>query len=79
MDNYGTHKTPAVKARLARHGHFQVHFTPTSASWLNQVERWFALLSQRQIKRATPRSTRELESAIRSYLAIHNEHPTPFV
>jgi len=47
MDNYGTHKTPAIKNWLARHPHFHVHFTPTSASWLNQVERWFATLTQK--------------------------------
>ena len=78
MDNYGTHKTPAVRAWLARRPRFHVHFTPTSASWLNQVERWFATLSQRQIKRGTHRSTVQLENAIRQYLAIHNEHPAPF-
>lgn len=79
MDNYGTHKTPAVRAWLARHERFQVHFTPTSTSWLNQVERWFALLSQRQIKRGTHRSTRALEKAIRDFLDIHNENPKPFI
>ena len=65
MDNYGTHKTPTVKAWFARHPRFHVHFTPTSASWLNQVERWFALLTEKQIKRGTHRSTIELEQAIR--------------
>ncbi len=79
MDNYGTHKTPAVRAWFARHPRFHVHFTPTSASWLNQVERWFAALTERQIKRGSHRSTRELEQAIRDYLAIHNQHPKPFV
>jgi len=79
MDNYGTHKTPAVKGWLARHPRFHVHFTPTSGSWLNLVERWFALISERQIKRGTHRSTLELERAIREYLNIYNEEPKPFV
>jgi transposase len=79
LDNYGTHKTPSVKAWFARHPHFHVHFTPTSASWLNLVERFFALLTTRQIKRGAHRSTRELERAIRSYLNIYNEDPKPFI
>ncbi len=79
MDNYGTHKTPAVKSWFARHPRFQLHFTPTSSSWLNLVERWFALLSQRQIKRGSHRSTVELEKTIRDYLRMHNEDPKPFV
>ena len=79
LDNYGTHKTPSVKAWFARHPRFHLHFTPTSASWLNLVERFFALLSARQIKRGTHRSTRELEQAIRTYLNIYNEDPQPFI
>jgi transposase len=79
MDNYGTHKTPSVKGWFARHPRFHAHFTPTSASWLNMVERWFGLLSEKQIKRGTHRSTVELEKAIRNYLTIHNEKPQPFV
>lgn len=79
MDNYGTHKTPSVKRWLARHPRFHAHFTPTSASWLNQVERWFATLTQKQIRRGTHRSTVELEKAIRSYLDISNRNPKPFV
>lgn len=79
MDNYGTHKTPSVKAWLARHPRFHTHFTPTSASWLNQVERWFAILTERQIRRGTHRSTVELEKAIRGYLDIYNRNPKPFV
>ena len=78
MDNYGTHKTPTIRAWFARHPRFQPHFTPTSASWLNQVERWFALLTQRQIKRGTHRSTLALEQAIRDYLRHHNNNPKPF-
>jgi transposase len=79
MDNYGTHKAPSVKGWLARHPRFHVHFTPTSSSWLNLVERWFALLSGRQIKRGTHRSTLELERAIRQYLNVYNTDPKPFV
>jgi transposase len=79
MDNYGTHKTPAVRGWLARHSRFKVHFTPTSSSWLNLIERWFALLSERQIKRGTHRSTIELERAIRQYLQTYNTQPKPFI
>ena len=79
MDNYGTHKTPAVKRWFVRHPRFHVHFTPTSASWMNQVERWFATLTQKQIRRGTHRSTRQLEKAIRDYLDIYNEDPKPFI
>jgi transposase len=79
LDNYGTHKTPRVKGWFARHPRFHVHFTPTSGSWLNLVERWFALLSQRQIKRGSHRSTAELEKTIRDYLEVHNGDPKPFV
>ena len=79
MDNYGTHKTPAIKTWFARHPRFHVHFTPTSASWLNQVERWFATLTERYIRRGTHRSTRQLEQAIKQYLEINNANPKPFV
>ena len=79
LDNYGTHKTPRVRRWFARHPRFHLHFTPTSASWLNLVERWFALLSQKQIKRGAHRSVRALETAIRDYLAITNDAPKPFV
>ena len=78
LDNYGTHKTARVRRWFARHPRFHVHFTPTSASWLNLIERWFALLSEKQIKRGTHRSVRALETAIREYLAITNEAPKPF-
>ena len=78
MDNYGTHKTPSIKAWFARHPRFHVHFTPTSASWLNQVERWFATLTMKYIRRGTHRSTRQLEQAIRHYLDINNADPKPF-
>jgi len=79
MDNYGTHKTPTVRAWFARHPRFHIHFTPTSASWLNQVERWFATLTEKQIRRGTHRSTRQLEDAIRRYLEIYNAEPQPFI
>jgi transposase len=79
MDNYGTHKTPTFKAWFARNPRFHVHFTPTSASWLNQVERWFATLTQNYIRRGTHRSTRQLEQAIRQYLELNNARPKPFV
>lgn len=77
MDNYGTHKTPSIKAWFARHPRFHVHFTPTSA-WLNQVERWFATLTEKHIRRGTHRSTRQLEQAIKQYLVVHNADPKPF-
>src|SRR5512132_2240762 len=79
MDNYGTHKTPAIKNWFARHPRFHVHFTPTSASWLNQVERWFATLTQRCVRRGTHRSTRELEQSLRQYIELNNTDPKPFV
>jgi len=79
MDNYATHKTPAIRAWFARHPRFQVHFTPTSASWLNQVERWFSTLTQKYLRRGTHRSTRQLEQAIRQYLDRHNADSKPFV
>ena len=78
MDNYGTHKTPTVRAWFARHPRFHVHFTPTSTSWINQVERWFALITEKQIRRGSHRSTIALEIAIRDYLNIYNKNPRPF-
>jgi transposase len=65
LDNYGTHKTPATQRWLLRHPRFHLHFTPTYPSWINQVERWFANLTEKQIRRGTHRSTRALEDAIR--------------
>ncbi|PYT17218.1 MAG: IS630 family transposase [Acidobacteria bacterium] len=79
LDNYGTHKTPSIRRWLVRHPRFHLHFTPTSASWMNLVERWFGLLTERQIRRGTHRSTRELEGAIMAYLTSNNKHPKPFV
>ena len=79
LDNYGTHKTPLIRRWLARHPRYHLHFTPTSASWLNLVERWFATLTERQLRRGVHRSTRELETALKLYLAVHNQEPKPFV
>ena len=77
-DNYGTHKHPNVKDWLAAHPRFHIHFTPTSASWLNLVERWFALLTSQAIRRGSFDSVRKLERAILRYLAAWNENATPF-
>jgi len=79
MDNYGTHKTPRIRAWLAKRPRFHVHFTPTYGSWLNLVERWFAELTTKQIKRGAHRSVPELERAIWEFLDVHNEDPKPFV
>lgn len=77
MDNLGTHKTKAVTRWFVRHPRFHAHFTPTYSSWLNQVERWFALLEQRQLKRGVHRSVRSVESAIREFIQVCNEDPKP--
>jgi len=79
MDNYGTHKTEKVRAWFAARPRYHVHFTPTSASWVNLVERFFGLISERWIKRNSQRSTRELEASIKDYLARYNDDPKPFV
>lgn len=79
LDNYGTHKTPLIRRWLVKRPRFHLHFTPTSASWINIAERWFALLSEKKIKRGAHRSTAELETAIRDFIAVHNEEPKPFV
>jgi transposase len=78
MDNYATHKTPMIKAWLARRPHYHVHFTPTSGSWINQVERWFAELTRKQIQRGVHTSTAQLEADIRSFIDRHNANPKPF-
>jgi transposase len=78
LDNYATHKTEAVKRWLARHPRFHVHFTPTSASWINAVEGLFATLTRRRLKRGVFRSVTELNHAIRDYLDAHNANPKPF-
>ena len=79
MDNYGTHKVPKVARWFVRHPRYHVHFTPTSASWLNQVERFFSQITTQRIRRGTFDSVRALETAIDSYLAHHNEKCRPFV
>src|SRR6516164_2015432 len=79
VDNYATHKHPKVKAWLARHKRVHLHFTPTSASWLNQVERFFGLITQDAIRRGVFRSVTELKTAIEAYLENHNAVPKPFI
>jgi len=79
LDNYRTHKTSLIQRWLIKRPRFQLHFTPTGASWLNLVERWFALLTEKQIRRGVFRSTRELETAIRNYLKNYNGQPKPFI
>jgi len=78
MDNYATHKTQAIRNWLAKRPHWHVHFTPTGSSWLNMVERFFAEISERQIKRGIHRSERQLTKAILDYIEIRNEDPKPF-
>jgi len=78
VDNYGTHKTAAVKRFLAKRPHFHLHFTPTYASWINQVERWFGLLTDRQLRRGSHTSIVQLRRAIEEFIDVTNEHPKPF-
>jgi transposase len=79
LDNYGTHKTAMIHRWLVRHPRFHLHFTPTSASWLNLVERVFGDLTEKRIRRGAFRSTKELEAAIHEYLDTHNDEPRPFI
>lgn len=79
LDNYGTHKHPVIQNWLSKHPRFHLHFTPTSSSWLNLVERWFRELTQKRIRRGTFPSVRELVAAIREYLEYNNQQPRPFV
>src|ERR1700685_148594 len=79
VDNYATHKTAIIRNWLAKRPRFHVHFTPTYGSWIHLVERWVAALTENQIRRGTHRSVRELEAAIKRYLAVTNESPRPFV
>ncbi len=79
LDNYGTHKTDIIRKWFAKRPRFHVHFTPTYGSWLNLVERWFAEITNKRIRRGIFRSVKELESAIRQYIDVHNEAPKPFV
>lgn len=79
VDNYSTHKTPAIKRWLLQHPRFQLHFVPTYSSWLNLVERWFAELTEKWIRRGTHRSTVALEQSIREWIADWNHNPRPYV
>jgi transposase len=79
LDNYGTHKTAMIHEWLLKHPRFHLHFTPTSASWLNLVERVFADLTEKALRRGVHRSTAELETAIEGYLEVRNEEPRPFI
>jgi len=78
-DNYATHKTPAVQEWLDKHPRFRVHFTPTSSSWLNQVERWFGLLTGKLLRRGVHKSVRQLEKDILAWVDTWNEDPRPFI
>src|SRR5512143_2922691 len=79
LDNYATHSHPDVQAWLAKHPRFHLHFTPTSSSWLNLVERWFRNLTDKRLRRGSFNSVADLIAAIEEYLTIHNEDPKPFV
>lgn len=79
LDNYATHKTPEVQAWLEKHPRFKLHFTPTSASWMNLVERFFAEITAKRIRRGSYTSVDDLEGAIYDYLLQHNAKPKPFV
>jgi transposase len=79
MDNYGTHKTALIRNWFAKRPRFHVHFTPTYGSWLNLVERWFAELTNKQLRRGTHRSVAQLEAAIREFIDAHQANPKPFV
>jgi len=78
MDNASSHKTKLIRSWFAKRPRWIIHFTPTSSSWINQVERFFALLSEQQIKRGAHRSTAELEAAINAYIDARNANPRPF-
>jgi transposase len=78
MDSYATHKTTRVRSWLARRPHYHVHLTPTSASWINQVERWFAELTRKQLRRGVHTSTSQLKADIRALSERHNENPKPY-
>ena len=79
LDNYGTHKIPIIRRWLAKRPLFHLHFTPTYGSWLNLVERWFAALTTKQLRRGAHRSVAALKRAIRDFIEVTNETPTPFV
>jgi transposase len=79
LDNYGTHKTALIRKWFAKRPRFHFHFTPTYGSWINLVERWFAEITNKRIRRGIFRSVKELEAAIHEYLDVHNEAPKPFI
>jgi transposase len=79
LDNYGTHTHPVIKEWLSKHPRFHLHFTPTSSSWLNMIERWFGELTRKRIQRGTFASVPDLTGAINEYIRIHNREPKPFV
>ena len=79
VDNYGTHKGATAKAFLAKRPRFHLHFTPTHASWLNQVETFFSILTRRQLQRSSHHTVRQLQGAIYEFLEVHNDDPRPFV
>jgi transposase len=79
LDNYATHKTPAIKSWLAKHPRFHLHFTPTSGSWMNLVERWFGELTMKKIKRGSHFTVKALEADIRDWIESWNDDPKPFV
>ena len=79
LDNYATHKAPPVQRRLVKHPRFALHFTPTSASWRNLVERWFEERTTKKLPRSAHRSVKELESDIEAWIAAWNDHPRPYV
>ena len=78
LDNYGTHKHPEVKKWLAARPRYHLHFTPTSSSWLNQIERWFAEITRKRIRRGTFHSVRDLIKTIHDYIRLYNKNPRPF-
>ena len=78
LDNYGTHNHDNVHDWLTKHPRFHLHFTPTSSSWLNQIERWFAEITRKRIRRGTFRSVRDLIKAIQDYIQLYNKNPRPF-
>jgi transposase len=79
LDNDGTHNHPTVKTWLAKHPRFHLHVTPTSASWLNLVERWFGEITRKRIRRGVFTSVPELVAAIQEFIRLHNKNPKPFV
>ena len=77
-DNLATHKTPEIRAWLARHPRFRLHFTPTGSSWINQVERWFGFLTDQMIRRGVHKNVQALEADIRAWIENWNQNPRPF-